>query len=480
MAGDRAQGWMDEINITQSRNEEFQQAFSSPLLYDELDITSRSHADFVFDKMPTWNEQNSLTAPNDQQIEFQIHSPQPVRLDTVCITIEGTVAGLTGGENENYQVMPIADYFNQLFNCVNINVGQNSCNIDHLDTNQDLFSYAFKRLWTDSEYVNHMGRIDGMMPDSPDSYQFDDNNVVPADNTGGRARVTHFFEHRKENNTCCVRGIMRPSNLFFQKRKILAPYVPMRIILKRNPPQVYLKKKVAGNIATFTINSTKIRFMTYQIKPGIYESFREQYDKNKTRFPPLDMPVNPYTNPSAIYEFLDVRASQFTIPLGVDNITQPIRFNSNMPKAIMFHIAEYAKNNASANHLEYSLDEIKNYSVLRDSQPIVSCAVDRHQNCSAEFQDMYMRVRNMLDHYLNNETNSLRYPDFAGGAGILCENLNYANNLYTPARQDVGNLELKISFIEALDGPRTVTVYLLYDQKLIIDEAFNAHLITSV
>ncbi|MGL5592316.1 MAG: hypothetical protein ACRDDH_00050 [Cetobacterium sp.] len=479
MAGERSQGWIDEINITQTKNEEFQQAFSSPLLYDELDITSRSHADFVFDKMPVWNEQNTLTAPNDQQLEFQIHHPQPVRLDTICISLSGTVSGLTGGADENFQVMPLADFFNQLFNCSNVNIGQNSCNIDHLDTYGDIFDYTFKRLFTDNDYQNHLGRIDGMIPDSPGNYQIV-NDVIPDANESGRARTQQLFSARTAENTACVRGVFRPPNLFFQKRKILPPYVPLRIILKRNPVAVFLKKTAQAANPAFQINSAKIRFMSYNMKAGIYDSFREQYDKNKTRFPPLDMPVNPYVNPSAIYEFFDVRASQFTIPGGIDNVTQPIRFNSNTPKAIIFCISSSTKTNQTNNHLQFSLNELKNYSVLRDSQPLVSCAVDRHLNCSSEYQDMYLRVRNMLDHYLTNETNSLRYADFAGGAGILCENLNFANNLFTPARQDVGNIELKLQFVNPTPAPRYVYVFLIYDQKLIIDETFNAHLITSV
>lgn len=474
--GDKVEKWLDEIKLSQVKNEEIQQALANPLEYGELDLQARSMPDNVYSDLPTYNEVNSLTTIGDNQLEFSINSPHPIKLNSVYFSVQLQVdTGIVAATDAN-TVMPIADFFASLFGCISVLIGQNSCNIDHLDTNADYFHYFLRRIFTDEQYSNYMGYLEGLFPDTPNKYDLKAGKIDP-DNTGGNTRYNVLFEKLSgTTGKACVRGIYVPANLFFQQDKILAPYVPLRIILRKNPVTVSLKKT---NALTPVINwtSVKLCYTSVKLRHGAFDSIRTQYEANKTRFPALEIPENPYINPQALYQFLDVRAQKLPIPSGTDFV-QTLRSNSSMPKAILFALAPYRKTDQRNNHYYFPLDKLKSYSILVNSQPIKSCSVDQ-VNCSVQFQDMYMRLRNFLGANLTNDCNGLSYPDFAGGAGIIGELTNNASSLYIPARQDIANIEIKLSFTEAVSGYELI-IFLIYDQIMIIDKEFNARLITSV
>ena len=474
MNDDKVEQWLDEIKLSQVKNEELQQALANPLEYSELDLQQRSLPDNVFSALPVFNEVNSLTTISDNQLEFEILRPDPILLNSIYFQIQLTVTTQINTPGDKYKVIPVADFMAQLFNCTQILVGQNSCNIDHLDTNSDMFHYIIRRLYTDEQYSNYLGYLEYLMPDTPGQYESTD----PTKNTGFKTRYDALFEKMDTNGFACVRGVYIPPNLFFQQKKILPPYVPLRIILRKNPVCALLKT-ASGSALTPSIEfkSVKLNFTQVKLRNGIYEEFRNQYVANKTRFPPLEVPTNPYTNPQAIYQYLDVRAQKIPIPKGTDFV-QTLRSNSAMPKGIIFALAKYRKTNCNQNHMFLPLDDLKSYSILVNSQPIKSCSVDQI-DCSAQFQDMWLRQTNFLGNFLTNDTNGLSYQDFQGGAGIICELTNFANNLYIPARQDVANIELKLTFKSAVEGYE-VYIFLIYDQILIIDKEFNARTITSV
>ena len=479
MSDNKVEQWLDEIKLSQVKNEEIQQALANPLEYSILDLAQRSLPDSVFSDLPVANEVNSLTTITDNQLEFEINRPDPVLINSIYFQIRLNIDTGIKQSTDAQKVQPMADFFASLFNCVQVNVGQNSCNIDHLDTNADYFHYIFQRLFTDQEYSNYMGYIQGLLPDTPNYYQMSGTtNKIDASNTGGITRYNVLLE-KLDSTTgiACVSGVFVPANLFFQVNKVLAPYVPLRIILRKNPVAVSLKRTDTTLTPTITWNSVKLNFMTMKLRPGIYETFRDQYIANQTKFPPLEIPSNPYTDPRSIYQYLDVRAQKIPIPTGTEFV-QTLRSNSSKPKAVIFALAKYKKTDQTSNHYQFPLDVLQSYSILVNSQPIKSCSVDQ-LNCSMQFQNYYLRVRNFLGSNLTNDTNGISYPDFAGGAGIIGELTNNANSLYVPARQDIANVEIKLTFKQSVTGYELL-IFLIYDQTMIIDKEFNARLITSV
>ena len=466
---------LDEINLSNLKDESFLQAFANPLQYEELDLQTHAIPDPLFCKLPVWNEMNSLTALNNNQLEFEIRRPHPILLNTLYFTIELDV---TFKEDPVNTVLPIADFFGQLFHCVQINIGQNSCNIDHLDTHQDIFHYVYRRLFMDVEYSNFLGRLEGLPFDTATAYQSFANTIDPS-NSLGKNRKSALLE-KKTGNTYCVRGIYVPANLFFQKRKVLPPYVPLRLILRKNDKNVFFKQFQATPVdITIDWKVAKLNFMNYELRCGAYDKFREQFMKNQTRFPPLEMPINPYTNPSAIYDFLDVRATRHAIPTNSSTFFHTLSMNSSMPKAILFCLAPYLKDDVTKNHLEFIGLNLSSYSILINSQPIKSCSIDI-KDCGNAMSEPYLRYRNFLGGLLSDSTQGISYVDYAGGAAIFTELTNNANSLYIPARSDVANIELKLNFKTATTNQLNLYVFLLYDQKLLIDQEFNARLITTV
>src|ERR1700743_27362 len=483
MEDDKVEQWLDEIKLSQVKNEEIQQALANPLEYGELDLQQRSLPDNVFNGLPIYNEVNSLTTIGDNQLEFEIVRPDPVLLSSIYFQVQLLVTTNIKTDADSLGVYPTMDFFASLFNCVQVMGGQNSCNIDHLDTNQDYFHYIFRRLFTDEQYSNYLGYLEGLFPDTPNTKVFEPATTpsqIATANKGAITRAKVLFEKNDQTTgKACVRGVYIPANLFFQQKKILPPFVPLRIILRKNPISVSLKYDDAEKFSSINIEytSVKLNFTALKARPGIYETFRDQYIANQTRFPPLEIPTNPYLNPQALYQYLDVRAQKIPIPTGTEFL-QTLRSNSSMPKAIIFALVKNRKTSVGTNNYEFPLDVLKSYSILVNSQPIKSCSVDQIQ-CSNQFQDMYLRTRNFLGSNLTNDTNGLSYPDFAGGAGIIGELTNNANSLYIPARQDIANIELKLSFYNSVSNFEVV-LFLIYDQILIIDKEFNARLITSV
>lgn len=472
--------WTDEINLYNTRDEEIQQALANPLLHNQLDITSHTVPDHTFAQLPVWNEISSLSQIGDQQLEFEIRRPDPVLISSILFKIYVTVK-IAGKKAEDVlkEYFFVSDFFGQMFNCEQINIGQNGCNISHTDTQSDIWHYVRRRLWNRVEYGNYIGRLEGGPYDTAGAYDLN-SGAINASNNGGQARMKQLLTSWNDNtNSGCMNGIYVPANLFFEKNKILPPYVPLRIILKKNPTVAYIKSASSGQAAV-SVEFTKVTcsFINYKLREGVFEKFRDQYIKNQTRFPPLEMPINPYQNSSAYYEYWDVRAQKINIPSSIENYTTILRQNTTMPKAVVFALTIRRKDSALDNHLTFENDFIKSYSILFNSQPTVSCSVDKI-TCSSQSADFYLRYRNFLSTYISNDVNGLSYLDFDKGTSIFCELTNNANDLFVPARQEVGTLEIKVSFDDTTFA-KLLYVFLIYDQKLLIDNEFNARLITTV
>lgn len=471
---------LSEINITQNPDELTKQMFANPLLYKELNLTDRVAPDYVFDKT-FFNENTSLNTLGDNQFQFVISSPHPVKLSSIYFKMQIRINGLPEDTDANQKVNLLPNFFNTLFSCIDVQIGQNTLSIDHLGTYNDIWGYVFKELEIDSEYQNHLGYIDGMIRDSPNQHQF---TAGILSDGGMKARNSVLLEARTNeanaNNTAKVRGIMQPPNFFFQKDKFLPPFVPLRFNMTKNPLTAVIKQGTPSNLS-ITWESIQICYISCQLRSGIYDKFRDMYTKSLTRFPAAELPQNPYASPEAIYQYFDIKASIYPIAQNMVNVLQPIRFTAQIPKGIIFCLGRYTKNQPQFNHLEFSTHNLKSYSVLLNSQPLVPCTVCSYgDDVNNTYQDMYLRLRNFLGHMLLNETTGLSYPAFKGGTAIFAELLNPSNNLNINSRQDVGNLELQLVFNNPNNYVIQLYTFLIYDQMLIIDKEFNAHQIVSV
>lgn len=464
----------EEVILKMSQDTQFRQVFANVMLYDELKLHDIKIPDTVFSKIPTWNKNPCQSDPNSNQLVFQINSPKPWLLTSMYITFSLMFDNVKFDDANISNYMPIADFFAQLLRCVNVLVGQNLCNIDHLDTWAGLWSYMYKRLFTNDDYANYMGRIDGMIGDTPRQYQLDpttgSKNLV-----GANTRLRTLFQNGK-----CVRGSVQLPNFIFQLEKVWPPRVPMELRIQRTSEAAHIIKTILPDKPTFTITQADVHYMTYNLQDGIFENLRALWDKNRTSFPPLEIPQNPYIDPSATYQYFDVRLQKIPVLAAATTFCQTLRMQSTVPKAIVLALETFNENDLKQNQFEFSVDNIKSYQIKLNSENVFDCSIDSKPNCNNSAQDYYLRVRNFLGNGFSNDVNGLSYINFAGGAGILCELLNNSNNLFIPSPQEVGTLEVKVDFIDALTQSVNLIVGLIFDQTLLIDRQFNARLLTSV
>lgn len=482
----RAEAWKNEINLFSVHDEQFQQAFANVLNYEELDLQSRSYPDFVFDGLPTWCSSAPLTNSTDNQIEFSLTRPDPVLITSIRFNIKANAVFTKLKAADIKKIWTVNDFFAQMFDCVQINMGNNSCNIDHLDNFSNIFHYVTRLMFAPDNYENYFGAVEGWAFETLNKYQFE-NNEIPA-NSGVSVRnsiiLSKLLDVQLENSSCCIMGDYVPGNLFFQKHKIIPPYVPLRFILKRTPAsynfKIETKSILAGASVDLKIQNIFMEYMAVKIRPEIYSMFREQYQRNLTRIPALEMPLNPFENPSAIYQYLDVRAQKFPITSGNTSFYNTIRMNSNRPKAIVLALAKYLPANKEKNHFEFEMNLIKDWSIIVNCQNIFKCSVTNDNNCSLGFKETYLRFLNFINAGLTFHTGGVTYQEFVGGGGLLCELSNETNSLFVPQKPEISEVQIKINFTTALTANHHLYVFTYYDQNLIIDDKFNVSLMTSV
>ncbi|DAC81470.1 TPA_asm: hexon [Anelosimus tangle-web spider MELD virus] len=475
--------WLSQINLYNAKDELDQQALANPIEYEELNIQSQTMPDSLFSGPTVWNELSPITIASSNNIMFTLLRPDPILLNSIFFKVKVQIS-FSVFKNE-VDILPMCDLAGGLFNCVKVAVGSNTYCLDNLDTHADIWHYVFRRLFNKNEYEHYIGALELLYPDTPGSFQFKD-KVVPKTNIGGQNRWKILSEKSTKKSetimqSCCYLYFI-PVHGFTNKQKILAPYVPLRFELVKNDVNALFKIDGASTAALdeFNILDITCNFATYKVRAGAYDILRKNYLDNQTRFPPLELPINPYTNPTAIYDYFDVRAQRWIIPNQTTTFNQVLRMNSLLPKAIFFVIAKYNKSDKTKNHFEFETINVKSYSILVNGQPIKGCGISNNSDCGNGMADFYLRYRNAVGNYITNDTNGLNYLDFKMGTGIFAELLIYCNNLFIPGRVEVGSIEIKLEFKEAFATTVNLYTFLMYDQKLIIDKEFNGRVINSI
>ncbi|MBU7095761.1 hypothetical protein KR749_14675, partial [Staphylococcus aureus] len=328
-------------------------------------------------------------------------------------------------------------------------------------------------------FVDNMKYITGFLPDTEGNFP----TSAIGTNTRGLERNSIMSQCRTANGDknidITVRGSFKIAHLLFEKIKIWAPYLPMQLEFCRNKRTAVIKNPVAATDFSgvkITITEMRLVFDTYELnQEGYGDKFQKAYMKDITTPADMSLPINPYSNPLAIYNYLDVRSDKRTVAANVQTYTFPIKAASNLPKAIIFALSPGSADNET-NHLQFDLAPLKSYNIVKNGQSIIPCEISLDKCNQAHYQDAYLRTRNFMRQKFSSFNNYLYYQLVANGAGIVCELLNPQNTLNVVSKLELGNLELQLAFKQAAHPQYQLVIFTIYDQSLIIDEKFNATL----
>lgn len=467
---------IDDITITINPDVQFQQEFANPLLEHSLDIRERSIPDYNY-KNYFYMEHKPTTNLTDSNFEFIINSPHPWKLNSLFFDITVKVKA---GKQTDAKDYPMANFFNGLFSSIKIFVGENTQQIDHIDQFNQQWGYIWKYLETTYEnYIKHEGPIDLFIPDSPGAYQ-PSGGKINDENKGGKARLAIMYTKNAGDTevTCTLRGKFQPNHLLFQKDKMWPPYQRMKFNLCLNEPNATMIRAGGENV-DLSITDFKVCYSAFEINQGAYEKFEKQFIDNLTAPKDLAYSLNPYKNPLAIYNFLDVRASVTTIPQNQTIFNYNIRMGSILPKGLIFCLSSKSYRKSNENHLEMEINPIRCYEIRYNSQTRVPCKTCR-SDTSAPYQDFYQRLRNYLGARFTALAVGVPYEDFVGGAGFMAELFNPQDSLNVHSKIDTGNLELIIELMEAKPVTYQLYTFLIFDQTLVLDERGNGNLVIGV
>ena len=458
-----------DVTITTNTETRLTQELANPMLQHSLDIQERSIPDGNFLKYH-YNEVKPLGTFDSPNYEILINSPNPWLLDSLYFDVSIDVSAAEEFKADNFQ--PVTNFFNSYFSNIKTCVGQNLQPIDHINDLNPEWGYIWKTLESSKDYYEQMGNIDLFIPDTPGQFE-----IIAGNNLGGKSRIAIVQEGLSEDKkTLKLRGKFKPSHLFFQKEKMYPPYVPLRISLCKTS-NIKLAMTTLTSV-TYKLADLKCLFKSFQINQAGYDRFEKSYVRQMETPSDLNLPVNPYKNPSALYYYFDVRGSTMTIPVYTSTFTTPIKYGSNLPKGIIFCL-QTSELKLTNNPFNFPVRNIRCISVRVNSETRVPCNLCITQTNSA-FQNFFMRLRNFLGANFSSMDIGPSYFQFVGGTGIMAELFNPQDSLNIHSKLEVGSIDLTIDFVNPLVKPLTLIYFLIYDQTLIIDEKGNGTLAITV